>query len=77
MHRGYQDSQLRFLYVLQFVYEYRKRGICSFSREPDLLKQGLKVVLEVAIVGKTGFGFVVKTHLDVGVSNFELLGEPR
>ncbi len=77
MHRGYQDSQLRFLYVLQLVDEYRKRSIRSFSCEPYLLEEGLQVVLEVAIVGKTGFRFVIKTHLDVGVCNLEHLGEAR
>ncbi len=72
MQRHDQCRQFVLGHILQFVDEDHERGIGRLRRNSNGFEQGHEVLIEVPIVGQSGFGLVVDPHLDV--AEFDLEG---
>lgn len=62
--------------VLHFVDEYRQ-GCVGLGRSfADDFEKHLKIVFEIAVIGKPRFGFEIQTDLDIVIPEFECCDEP-
>ena len=72
MEGGDQRGKLVSCEVLQFINEEDDRRIGFARGTSDLLKESCKIALEIAIVGKAGFGLEVEAYFYIVI--FQLQG---
>src|SRR5262249_37396540 len=70
-----QGSELVFRNILKFVHEQHARRFRLLCCETDNFEQGRQVLLEVSVVGKSGFRVEIQTDFDVVVFDSQRLRE--
>jgi len=60
---------------LEFIDENRQRSFRLLRGGASRFEQRLQIVLEIAVIGETGFRVEIEADFDIGVFHFQRLGE--
>ena len=76
MECGDEYGELRLRHILEFVDEEDQCGFRALGRCTDRFKQGLQIVLQITVIGETGFRFEIEPHFDIVILHLQCLREP-